>query len=593
MPHLPLTPAELQGPADIILIIPEAYVDHPSFGHAVISRLLEAEGFAVAILSQPQNNNDYMKFGEPKYAFMVSGGVVDSMVNNYTVAKNKRTKDEYSEGGRAGRRPDRAVSVYTKNLKRLFPGIPVIIGGIETSLRRFAHYDYWADAVLPSILADSGADLLVYGMGERPLWEISSRLKDKGRDADLSGIPGTARIIKSTDGLPDGFIECPSFEEVKSDKIQYVKAFNLQFKNSNAISGKGLYQRHGKDAVVIEYPPALPLIQEEMDKVYALPFTGLPHPSYQDGVPAIEEVRFSITSHRGCFGACSFCALSYHQGRAVSHRSKGSILTEAEKLTKQPDFKGYIHDVGGPTANFRNPSCQKQIKSGVCPDRMCIGYTPCPNLTVDHSDYLDILEAVKRVPGVKKVFIRSGIRYDYLMMEKNPAFFKNLVADHVSGQLKVAPEHSADFVLKLMNKPPFAVYKKFADRFRAENERIGKEQYLVPYLISSHPGCTLKSAVELTEYLKSIGYMPEQVQDFYPTPSTKSTCMYYTGIDPDTMKPIYVARTKEEKRMQRALLQYRLKENASVVNEAYRLAGPASAKLIRPPRYHDTHKRKG
>lgn len=596
MPFLPLTPKELSGSVDFILVIPEAYVDHPSFGHAVISRVTEAEGFTVAINSQPKADADFLKFGKPNIAFMVSGGVVDSMVNNYTVAKNKRISDDYSEGGRAGNRPDRAVSVYSSALKRLFPSTPVLIGGIEASLRRFAHYDYWADKVLPSILVDSRADLLVYGMGEKPLLDILSLVKRGIPLESIKHVNGTAYLSGYEDlsaGVKEGFSSgkftfCPSFEEVLSDKTAYVKAFNIQNKNSNPINGKPLAQKHG-GAYVIQNPPALPLTEKEIDWVYSLPYMGGPHPSYKEGVPAIEEVKFSITSHRGCFGNCSYCALTYHQGRAVSARSKESIIGEAVRLKDRQDFKGYIHDIGGPTANFIQPSCKKQAKSGVCPDRECIGYQPCPNLTVDHSKYLDILRAVRSIPGIKKVFIRSGIRYDYLMLDKNPAFFKELVEHHISGQLKVAPEHNSEKVLKLMNKPSFEVYKKFAVRFKTENERLGKKQYLVPYLISSHPGCELKDAVGLTEYLKSIGYMPEQVQDFYPTPSTKSTCMYYTGINPDTMEEVYVPKSREEKRTQRALLQYRLKENRAIISEAYRKVSPQKV-FAKPPRYAEAKK---
>lgn len=577
MPYLPVNPSEIGSPPDFILLTPEAYVDHPSFGQAIISRLTEAEGFSVAIIPQPLSKGDYIKFGQPKIGFMVSGGVVDSMVNNYTAAKKKRSSDVYSEGGEGGKRPDRALTVYCRNLKKYFPSSPIVIGGIEASLRRFAHYDYWNDKVMPSLLADSGADLLIYGMGERPLWDILSLIKKGIPLHNIKTVEGTA-YLSSYENLPENvkadfagsvYSFCPSFEDVCRDKMSYVKAFNLQFSNANPISGKGLVQKHGK-LYVVQNPPARPLTQAEMDFVYALPYMGSFHPMYAKGVPAIEEVKFGITSHRGCFGACSFCALSYHQGRAIAKRSKESIVEEAKRLSVKEDFKGYIHDIGGPTANFRNPSCSAQTEKGVCKDKMCIGYEKCPNLQVDHGEYLDILREVRGIAGIKKVFIRSGIRFDYLMMDKDESFFNELVSHHISGQLKVAPEHCADGVLKLMNKPRFDVYKKFYKKFTEKTSAVGKEQYLVPYLISSHPGCNLSDAKELTEYLKSVGYMPEQVQDFYPTPSTKSTCMYYTGIDPDTLKEIYVPKTAEEKKVQRAMLQYRKSENIDTVNAAYR-----------------------
>ncbi|MDD4316008.1 MAG: YgiQ family radical SAM protein [Clostridia bacterium] len=575
MNFLPLEPYETSLPVDFVLVSPEAYVDHPSFGHAIISRVVEAEGFSVAILAQPQHDADFLKFGRPRKAFLVSGGVVDSMVNNYTSAKKRRSNDVYSEGGKAGRRPDRAVTVYCRALKRLFPDVAVIIGGMEASLRRMAHYDYWSDSVMPSILVDSKADLLIYGMGERPLWDLLDMAK-KGASLDkVKDIRGTG-YLSTFDGLSKSMKEkcqsggaefCPTFEETISDKKKFLKAYKQQAYCAADMKARPLVQKHGRDYVVIN-PPAIPLTQEEMDRVYALPFTGEVHPSYKDGVPAIQEVKFSITSHRGCFGGCSFCALSFHQGRMISKRSKESIIFEAVELTQKPDFKGYIHDIGGPTANFRNPPCKKR-KDGVCPGKRCIGAKVCENLEVDHSEYLDILREARALPNVKKVFVRSGIRFDYLMYDKNKEFFRELVAHHISGQLKVAPEHSEDSVLRLMNKPPFAVYKAFTQQFKEENHRQGKEQYLVPYLISSHPGCTVGDAMKLTEYLKSTGYMPEQVQDFYPTPSTRSTCMYYTGIDPETDEEIYVASSVEEKRTQRALLQYRKKENLPIIQKAY------------------------
>ena len=576
MPFLPVSPKEINNTVDFILLTPEAYVDHPSFGHAIISRLVEAEGFSIAINSQPKSRYDYAKFKKPNIAFLVSGGVVDSMVNNYTVAKRKRHTDDYSEGGKAGARADRAVTVYCRHLKSLFPDTPIIIGGIEASLRRFAHYDYWADKVMPSILLDCGADLLVYGMGERPLLDILSLVKKGVPINSIKDVEGTA-YLSDYDSLPssvkEGFSNnsyafCPTYEEVAGAKTAFVKAFNIQSSNNNPINSRPIVQKHGK-LYVIQNTPAQPLHQKEMDRIYSLPYMREPHPQYKEGVPAIEEVKFSITSHRGCYGGCSYCALSYHQGKTITSRSKQSILDEAQLLISKPDFKGYIHDIGGPTANFRRPSCDNQEKNGVCSSNNCIGFKVCPNLVVDHSEYLDILRELRSIKGVKKVFIRSGIRYDYVMLDKNEDFFKELVEHHISGQLKVAPEHCSDKVLSLMNKPPFEVYKSFYERYKKENDKLNKEQYLVPYLISSHPGSTIKDAIELTEYLKSINYMPEQVQDFYPTPSTKSTCMYYTEINPDTMERIYVAKTHEEKKTQRALLQYRLKENASIIKDAY------------------------
>lgn len=572
MPFLPLTPEELTSSVDFIFVIPEAYVDHPSFGHAIISRVIESEGFSIAINSQPKNDDDYQKFGKPNIAFLISGGVVDSMVNNYTVAKSPRKKDQYSEGGQAGNRPDRAVTVYSRALKRLFPDVPVIIGGIEASLRRMAHYDYWKNEVMPSILVDSRADLLSYGMGERSLWDLLRLIKSGVPVKKIKNVEGTA-YLESYNNLPKDIKEkldtgniilCPSFEEVASDKLEYVKAYKLQAENSNYISGKMLAQKHRNEYVIIN-PPARPLTVEEMDKVYALPYMLRPHDSYKKEIPAITEVRFSITSHRGCFGNCSYCALSFHQGRTISKRSKESIVNEAIKLTELPDFKGYIHDIGGPTANFRNPSCNKQETQGVCKNRQCIGYESCPNLKVDHQEYLDILRTVREIPKVKKVFIRSGIRYDYMLMDKNSEFFEELVNYHISGQLKVAPEHCCDNVLRLMNKPKFGVYQEFKQKYEKFNLKFNKNQFLVPYLISSHPGCTIKDALKLTDYLKSTGRMPEQVQDFYPTPATKSTCMFYTGIDPDTGKEIFVPRTMQEKVTQRALLQYKNPKNQKII----------------------------
>lgn len=580
MSYLPIKANETELPVDIVMVMPEAYVDHPSFGHAIVSRLLESYGLSVGMISLPMTDKDYCEFGEPRYGFFVSGGVVDSMVNNYTVAKKKRTKDVYAEGGVYGKRPDRCVDVYCKNLKRLFPDSPIVIGGIEASLRRFAHYDYWSDSVLPSIMATSGADLLIYGMGEVPIKEIAGLLKRGVPLKSIRDVRGTC-YLESYDKLSDRIkndltsrnaIFCPSYDDVKKDKLQYVKAFNIQSENSDYIRGKTLLQKQG-DKYLVENPPQRPCTEEELDYVYALPFMRNYHPSYTNGVPALEEVKFSITSHRGCFGGCNYCALTYHQGRIIQKRSKTSIVDEAKTLVKDSEFKGYIHDVGGPTANFRNPACDTQEKNGVCAKKQCIGYRSCTNLKVDHSEYLDILRELRSIERVKKVFIRSGIRFDYLMMDKDETFINELVKHHISGQLKVAPEHVVDDVLKAMNKPNFDVYKRFKLKYDSLNAKYGKKQFLVPYLISSHPASTLKDAVKVAEYLNSIGYMPEQVQDFYPTPSTKSTCMYYTGINPDTMEQIYVPRDNHEKRLQRALLQYRKKENYYLVKEALELAG--------------------
>lgn len=572
MSFLPFLRGEIESSPDFILITPEAYIDHPSFGQAIISRLISSEGFSIAIISQPSKDEDFCIFGKPKYAFLISGGVVDSMVNNYTVSKKRRKFDEYSENGTPNRRPDRAVTVYSRTVKRLYPDIAVIVGGMEASLRRMAHYDYWSNTVMPSILVDSRADLLMYGMGEKEWWDILNLLKKGVPIKKIKDVEGTA-YLSSYNNLSSSVKEkfnngeilfCPSFEEVSADKKAYVKAYKIQYENNNYISGKTIAQKHRKEYVIVN-SPARPLTVEEMDKVYNLPFMRCAHSSYKGNIPAMEEVRFSITDHRGCFGSCSYCALSYHQGRVISKRSKESIVIEAKELTQLPDFKGYIHDIGGPTANFRNPSCEKQKTLGVCKDKQCIGYEPCKNLKVDHSEYLDILRAVRSLPNVKKVFIRSGIRYDYLLYDKDQTFFDELIEHHISGQLKVAPEHSCNKVLKYMNKPPFELYIKFAEEFRKKNLKINKEQYLVPYLISSHPGCTVEDAVRLTEYLMKIGYMPEQVQDFYPTPATKSTCMFYTGIDPDTGEEVFVPRSNEEKATQRALLQYSKNENRALI----------------------------
>lgn len=581
MSFLPITKEEVGGrQVDIVYVIGEAYVDHPSFGHAIVSRLLQSLGIDVAIIPQPQNDSDYTRFGAPKYGFMVSSGVVDSMVNNYTVAKIRRTRDVYSEGGDVGKRPDRCVDVYCNNLKRLYPDKLIVIGGIEASLRRFAHYDYWKDCVLPSILVSSKADLLIYGMGERPIKEIFEMVK-KGIPLDkIRDVRGTCYLeeydnlsAKLKKAIAEHTVDfSPSYEQVMSDKMKYVEAFKAQYANNDPYSGKTLLQKHG-DKYLVQNPMQYPLSVKEMDEVYDLPYERNYHPSYARGVPAIEEVKYSLTSVRGCFGACNYCAIAFHQGRIVQKRSKDNIVKEAKSLVEDKDFKGYIHDVGGPTANFRDPACKKQNTQGVCKDKSCIGYKPCPAMQVDHSEYLDLLRTLRQIEGVKKVFVRSGIRFDYVLYDKNPEFLHELIKHHVSGQLKVAPEHISDKVLEAMNKPSFDVYLKFKEKYDEINKKLGKKQYLVPYLISSHPGCTLKDAIRLAQYLKSIGYMPEQVQDFYPTPSTKSTCMYYTGINPDTMKPVYVAKTKREKTFQRALMQYRKKSNYEIISQALIEAG--------------------
>ncbi|HPD02385.1 MAG TPA: YgiQ family radical SAM protein [Eubacteriales bacterium] len=566
---------------DFILVSTDAYVDHPSFGHAIISRLVESEGFLVGIIPQPKTDAEYTALGAPKEGFLVSGGVVDSMVNNYTVARRRRDSDSYSEGGRVGRTPDRAVTVHTKNLKRLFPNVPVLIGGIEASLRRFAHYDYWADKVMPSILFDCRADLLVYGMGEVPLLEILALIKRGARLEKIKDVRGTAYISdfeklskKVKSEMENGeAVMLPSFERTASDKLAFIEAFNVEYRNSTFNGSKRLVQPHNIEFVVIN-PPARPPSTAELDRVYALPFERNFHPRYRDGVPALSEVKFSLTSHRGCFGACNYCAVTLHQGAAIIKRSKESLIAEAEKLKALPDFKGYIHDVGGPTANFRDARCSVRGEAGSCSGKSCIGSSVCPNLVADHSEYLDILRALRKLEGVKKVFIRSGIRFDYLLMDSDfKSVLAELVEHHISGQLKVAPEHSSARVLKLMNKPPFEVYLKFAEQYKKTNKARGIEQYLVPYLISSHPGCTVNDAIDLARYLKSIGYMPLQVQDFYPTPGTKSTAMYWTGIDPDTMEEIYVARSGAEKSTQRALLQYRLDKNRGIIKDALIEAG--------------------
>lgn len=557
---------------DFVYVIGDAYVDHPSFGHAIISRVLENAGYKVAICSQPdwKNPDSVNIFGTPRLAYLVSAGNMDSMVNHYSVGKHRRKTDAYTPGGVTGKRPDYAAVVYCNLIRQTHKDIPIILGGIEGSLRRLAHYDYWSDKLKRSILLDSQADLISYGMGERSIVEIADALNSGLSVRDLTFIDGTVYKTSSPDF--EDAITLPSFDELRKNKRRYAESFYQQYINTDPFTAKRLIEPYGREYVV-QNPPQKPLSTQEMDAVYALPYQNAPHPSYQQGVPAIAEVQFSLVSNRGCFGGCSFCALTFHQGRIVQTRSHESILAEAEAMTKHPDFKGYIHDVGGPTANFRHPACEKQLKHGVCPAKQCLFPSPCKNLRADHEDYVNLLRKLRSLPKVKKVFIRSGIRFDYLLADKDNAFLKELVEHHVSGQLKVAPEHVSDPVLKYMGKPRHAVYQSFCRRYERLNEKLGKKQYLVPYLMSSHPGCSLKEAVELAEYVRDLGYMPEQVQDFYPTPSTLSTVMYYTGLDPRTMEPVYVPTDPHEKAMQRALIQYRDPKNYSLIHEALEKTG--------------------
>lgn len=576
---------------DFVYIIGDAYVDHPSFGHAIISRVLEAAGYKVGMISQPDwmDPKSILALGEPRLGFLVMGGNMDSMVNHYSVSKKRRKTDAFTPGGVMGKRPDYAVTVYCNLIRRTFPKIPVIIGGIEASLRRLAHYDYWSDKMKHSVLLDSQADLLLYGMGERSIVEVADALNSGMDIRDITWIDGTVFSCRETDGsVPQ--IVLPSFDEVSRNKRSYAESFYLQYQNTDPFTAKRLVEPY-PDRLVVQNPPQKPLTQQEMDRVYALPYVRTWHPSYAKagGVPAIEEVRFSLISNRGCFGACSFCALTFHQGRIIQTRSHPSILAEAQKMVWEPDFKGYIHDVGGPTANFRHPACQKQLTKGTCQNRQCLFPTPCKNMVADHSDYLNLLRKLRQLPNVKKVFIRSGIRFDYLLADKNDTFFKEMVKYHVSGQLKVAPEHISDNVLSLMGKPSNGVYERFLSKYKRLNEQLGLKQFVVPYLMSSHPGSTLKEAVSLAEYLRDLGYMPEQVQDFYPTPSTISTVMYYTGLDPRTMKKVYVPTNPHEKAMQRALIQYRNPKNYALVHEALVKAGRTDLIgydkkcLIKPP----------
>ena len=561
---------------DFVYVTGDAYVDHPSFGVSIISRVLEGAGFRVAILSQPDYKSceAFREFGRPRLGFLVTAGNIDSMVAHYTVSKKKRTYDYYSPGGKAGLRPDRATIVYCNRIREAYGDVPIIIGGLEASLRRFAHYDYWSDKIRRSILVDSRADILTYGMGENILLRIA-KLLDKGVPIKkIRDVRGCVYMALPEDKIHFDVAATFDYDELKTDDKKYAEAFGIQYKNQDAISGKAIVERYdGK--VLVQNPPMPPLEREELDRVYSLPYMRTYHPSYEavGGVPAIEEVRFSITHNRGCFGACNFCALAFHQGRTVRSRSRESVLEEARKITELPDFKGYIHDVGGPTANFRYPACDKQLRDGVCTGRKCLAPTPCKNLKVDHREYMDLISDIEAIPRIKKVFIRSGIRFDYLMLDKNEAFFKKLVSDNVSGQLKVAPEHCSSGVLNCMGKPDFSVYQGFRKRFFELTKSMGKEQYLVPYLMSSHPGSTLKDALELALCLKRDNYAPEQVQDFYPTPGTASTVMFRTGINPLNMKPVYVSTDYHEKQLQRALLQYNRPQNAPLVREALRKLG--------------------
>lgn len=584
---------------DFVYIIGDAYVDHPSFGHAIISRILEAHGYSVGIISQPDWKDDesIAILGRPKLGFIVSGGNMDSMVNHYYVSKKKRKTDAYTPGGIMGKRPDYATIVYGNLIRRKFKDVPVIIGGIEASLRRLAHYDYWSDSFKHSILLDSQADLISYGMGEHSIVEIADALASGMDIKDITYIAGTVyktRDISGITGFSDDKLNAvflPSYEAMKKNPALYAKSFGIQYENTDPFTGRIMAEPYQNGVYVVQNPPAMPLSMQEMDDVYALPYMRSYHPSYREkgGVPAVSEIKFSLISNRGCFGGCSFCALTFHQGRIVQVRSHESVLKEAKEMLKDPEFKGYIHDVGGPTANFRHPSCEKQLKMGVCKNRQCLFPSPCKNLVADHKDYLSLLRKLRALPGVKKVFIRSGIRFDYLLADKDDTFFKELTEYHVSGQLKVAPEHISDAVLSKMGKPENKVYEKFVKKYNQINEKMGKKQYLVPYLMSSHPGSTLKEAVELAVYLRDLGYMPEQVQDFYPTPSTISTVMYYTGIDPRNGEKVYVCRNPHEKAMQRALIQYRDPKNYDLVYEALHKAGRTDLigfdkKCLIPPR---------
>ena len=577
---LPISRADMKrrgwDQCDFVYIIGDAYVDHPSFGHAIISRVLEAHGYRVGIISQPdwKDPASISILGEPRLGFLVMGGNMDSMVNHYTVSKRRRNFDAYTPGGKIGKRPDYAVTVYCNLIRRSYPKAAILIGGIEASLRRLAHYDYWSDRLKRSILLDSQADLLLYGMGEKSIVEAADALASGLHIQELTFLRGTVYKTKSLQDIPE-YTLLPSWDELHRDPKVYAQSFAIQSRNMDAITGKVLVEPYSEREFVVQNPPCEPLSQQELDDIYELPYARTYHPSYEKlgGISAISEVKFSLASCRGCFGACSFCALTFHQGRVIQARSHESLLREAKLMTQDPDFKGYIHDVGGPTANFRRPACDKQLEHGVCPTRQCLFPTPCKNLIADHSDYLALLQKLRALPGVKKVFIRSGIRFDYLLCDKDDSFFRELVQYHISGQLKVAPEHISDNVLRLMGKPPQQVFRRFREKYEALNKRYHMDQYLVAYLISSHPGSTLNDAIALAEYLHEAKASPEQVQDFYPTPSTVSTVMYYTGYDPRTMQKVYVTRNPHEKAMQRALIQYRNPKNYDLVHEALVTAG--------------------
>ena len=557
---------------DFVFVIGDAYVDHSSFGPAIISRILELNGYKVGIISQPdwKNKDSISVLGEPRLGFLVAAGNMDSMVNHYTVSKKRRSFDAYTPGGVIGKRPDYATIVYCNLIKQTYKKTPIIIGGIEASLRRLAHYDYWSNKVKRSILLDSGADLISYGMGEHSIVEIADALNAGIDVKDITFIRGTVYKAKNLDNLHDEYIELPSFDEICRDKKTYAESFYRQYCNTDPFVARHLVEKYKDTEYVIQNPPSYPLTQQEFDDVYSMDYMNAWHPSYDalGGVPAFAEIKFSLTSNRGCFGGCSFCALTFHQGRIVQARSHESLVKEAKRMTQEPDFKGYIYDVGGPTANFRRPSCDKQLTKGVCTNKQCLFPKPCANLKVDHSDYVELLRKLRRVPNVKKVFVRSGIRFDYVMADPDDTFMEELCKYHISGQLRVAPEHISDNVLKLMGKPENSVYEAFLKRYTTINGRLGKEQYAIPYLMSSHPGSTLEDAIALAEYIRDLGYMPEQVQDFYPTPSTISTCMYYTGLDPRDLKPVYVTTNPHEKAMQRALIQFRNPDNHDLVKEA-------------------------
>ena len=599
MAFLPISAREMHERGwdcvDFVYVCGDAYVDHPSFGCAIITRLLEAKGFRVGVIAQPdwRDPESIAVFGEPRLAFLVSAGNMDSMVNHYTVAKKRRSTDAYSPGGAMGKRPDHACVVYGNLIRRTYKHTPIVLGGIEASLRRLAHYDYWSDSLKRSVLLDAGADLISYGMGEKSIVAIAEALDAGLAVEDLTFIPGTVYRTRSAEHVFEP-VTLPTFEEMQADKLAYARSFGEQLRNLNPFESHPLVEEYPHGVYVVANPPSEPLTSEEMDAVYALPYERTYHPTYEaaGGIPAIKETKFSITSNRGCLGDCSFCALNFHQGRIIQARSHESILEEAEAMTRDPEFKGYIHDVGGPTANFRVPACKKQLTRGACTDRRCLSPKPCPALEVTHEDYLALLRKLRALPGVKKVFVRSGIRFDYALYDTDHTFIRELVEHHVSGQLRVAPEHVSDAVLNVMGKPSREVYDQFVCEFERITRKLGKEQYLVPYLMSSHPGSTLKEAVELAEYCRDLGYNPEQVQDFYPTPSTASTCMYYTGVDPRTMQPVYVPRNPHEKALQRALIQYRNPKNRALVREALRRAGRTDLIgydekcLVRPEKTH-------